>query len=84
MDINNDKNDLKQLYEQTFEELLVFIEQGTTWRDYSMEEFKEEVKSFWERSDIWKRAWEMKLYSEEKLNQDFEIIRLNAKRLLLD
>lgn len=84
MGINNDQNELKQLYEETIEELLVFLEQGETWRDYSVEEFKEEVKRFWERSDIWKRAWEMKLYSEERLNKDYEIIRMNAKRLLLD
>ncbi|WP_071396624.1 hypothetical protein [Bacillus tuaregi] len=81
---NNDQDELKQLYEETFRELQAYLEEGKVWKDYSVEEFKEEVKKFWERSDVWKKAWEMKIFSEEKLDRDFEIIRMNAKLLLLD
>lgn len=80
---NNDQVELKHLYDKTFADLKVFLEEKETWRDYSLEQFREKVKLFSGISDIWRKAWEWKIYSEEKLNQDFELLRIFSKRLLL-
>jgi hypothetical protein len=84
----NDEPDLegvKKLYDDTFNELTAFLETGKTYKEMtSIKEFKVEVERFWERSRVWKEAWDNAVYPEEKLNRDFEKIRLNAERLLLD
>jgi hypothetical protein len=80
-----DLEEIKKLYDDTFKELTVFLETGKTFKEIaSVEEFKVEVKKFWERSGVWQSAWENSIYPEIELNRDFEKIRLNAKRLLFD
>ena len=86
MDSNNqlDLEEIKKLYDDTFEELSIFLDTRITWREMdSAEEFKAEVENFWERGRVWKEAWENAVYPVEKLDRDFEKIRLNAERLLL-
>jgi hypothetical protein len=73
---------LREEYDQAFASLDVFLETGRTYEGMSVEEFKEEVSKFWKRCDIWKAALENSVYSEEKLNADFDKVRLQMKRLL--
>lgn len=80
---NSDHDKLKQLYDKTIADLKVYLEKEETWRDYSLEQFQEKVKVFWDISDIWKNGMACKIYSEERLDQDFELLRIFAKRLLL-
>lgn len=70
-------------YENVIRELRTLLEEGKTWEDYSLEEYKEEIRRFWRINDIWEKALDMKLYSEEKLNKDSEVIQIFAESLLL-
>lgn len=83
MKIEKNQNELIELYEDTIKGLCILLEEGKTWEDYSLEEYKDEIRRFWKISNIWEQAWKTKLYSEEKLNKDFEEIQTFAKRLLL-
>ena len=83
MKIEKYQNELIELYEDTIKELCNLLDEGKTWEDYSLEEYKDEIRRFWKISDIWEKAWETKLYSEERLNKDFEGIQTFAERLLL-
>jgi len=74
---------LKVIYDSEMNELSEFIESGKTYKDLTVEEFKEEVKLFWKRGDIWKKALENSIYPNEKLDEDFNKIRIHAKSLLL-
>lgn len=74
---------LKEIYTEAFAELDTFLGSGKTYKDMTVDQFKEEVRLFWERTEIWKKALEQSVFSEEKLEADFEKVRLQAKRLLL-
>lgn len=49
----------------------------------TFDQFKDKVRLFWERTEIWKTAVEQSLFGKDKLDADFEKVRLQAKRLLL-
>jgi len=74
---------LKEIYDSGMNEQSEFIESGKTYKDLTVEEFKEGVKLFWKRSDIWKKALENSIYPNEKLDEDFNKMRIYAKSLLL-
>ncbi|WP_175638337.1 hypothetical protein [Metabacillus schmidteae] len=74
---------LKENYENALKELSEFIESGKTYKDMTIPDFKEQVRLFWERSDLWKQALEQGIYSKEKLDEDFKLLKMHAKRLLL-
>lgn len=87
-DVLNSNNELKlkQLredYENALKDLSEFIESGKTYQDITVPEFKEQVRLFWDRSDIWKQVLEQGIYSREKLDEDFKLFKMHAKRLLL-
>lgn len=83
MKTEKDRYELIELYENTIKELHILLEEGKTWEDYALEEYKDEIRRFWKISDVWGKAWKTKIYSEERLNKDFEAISTFAKRLLL-
>lgn len=78
-----DLNRLKENYDNALKDLSEFIESGKTYKEMTVEEFKQEVRLFWERSDIWKQALEKGIFSKEKLDEDFKLFKMHAKRLLL-
>lgn len=78
-----DLSQLKENYDNALKDLSEFIEGGKTYKEMTVEEFKQEVRLFWERSDLWKQALENGIYSKEKLDEDFKLIKIHAKRLLL-
>lgn len=65
------------------EDLEAFLQSEITHKDMTVEQFQHESKVFWERTEIWKKAYEQELYPKAKLDEDFSRIRLQAKRLLL-
>lgn len=74
---------LKEIYNEAFAELDGFLGRGKTYKDMTVEQFKEEVREFWERTEIWNTAVEQSVYNREKLDSDFEKVRMQAKRILL-
>lgn len=74
---------LKEKYDNALKELSEFLDGSKTYKDMTVEEFKQEVRLFWERSDIWRQALENGIYSKVKLDEDFELFKMHANRLLL-
>ncbi|MGJ9458522.1 hypothetical protein [Oceanobacillus sp. CF4.6] len=80
MPTNDEFVQIKQLYDKTISDL---EQEERTYKDLTVEEYKEEVKLFWMRTEIWEKARAIDLYSEKKLEKDFKEIKMSAKELLL-
>lgn len=74
---------LKEKYDNALKELSEFLNSSKTYKDMTIDGFKQEVRLFWERSDIWRQALVKGIYSKEKLDEDFELFKMHANRLLL-
>ncbi len=86
---NNNKGEketlevIVKLYNKAIFDIEEFLENNKTYKDMTVEEFQRESKLLWERMELWQRASEYAIKSNEKLNEDFQKIRLVSKRLLL-
>jgi len=74
---------LKIIYDKNLEEIEIFLETDKTNKDMELDEFKKEIKLFWERADVWNQAWHNAIYSEAKLNKDFDKFRFVVTRLVM-
>lgn len=75
--------ELKITYDKNLEEVERFLEAGKTYKDMELDEYQKEIKLFWERAEVWNQAWYNAIYSEAKLNKDFDKFRLVVQRLVM-
>lgn len=74
---------IKENYDSALKGFSEFIESGKTYKEMTVEEFKQEVRLFWERSEIWKQVLEKGIFSKEKLVEDIKLFKMQVKRLLI-
>ncbi|MUK88189.1 hypothetical protein GMD78_07255 [Ornithinibacillus sp. L9] len=79
----NSLGNINHLYEKAIRGIEEYINKGKAYKDMTSEEYQNEVNSIHKSIEIYGKAYELNAYSTQKLEEDFDKIRLVLKKLLL-